>query len=185
LVQPLVQSLIVLLADVWFPANERLRATEIGSMALLAGIGLAFVLVPTIGAAALQSSLKIDAGLLGAVALLTFVAVPADPVTRTHAPAAGGVPSWSARTWTTLRRAPFPAILILIFLANGYFNAIETWMESILHRRGVRQPSTCSMSSNGGDCSKYRDRRSLNPASASMIVMRSAWETAKSAADLG
>jgi hypothetical protein len=130
-------SLIVRLADVWFPADERLRATEIGSMALLAGIGLASVLVPAIGAAALQSSLKIDAGLLGAAALLTFVAVPADPVTCMPAAAVAGVRSWSARTWTALRRAPFPAILILIFLANGYFNAIETWMESILHRRGV------------------------------------------------
>jgi predicted MFS family arabinose efflux permease len=137
LVQPLVLSLIVRLADVWFPANEHLRATEIGSMALLAGIGLAFVLVPAIGAAALQSSLKIDAALLSAVALLTFVAVPADPVTCIPAAAVAGLPSWSARTWTALRRAPFPAILILIFLANGYFNAIETWMESILHQRGV------------------------------------------------
>jgi predicted MFS family arabinose efflux permease len=137
LVQPLVLSLIVRLADVWFPADERLRATEIGSMALLAGIGLAFVLVPAIGAAALQSSLKIDVGLFGAVAVLTFVAVPADPITCMPAAALAGVPSWSARTWTALRRPPFPAILILIFLANGYFNAIETWMQSILHRHGV------------------------------------------------
>ncbi len=37
LVQPLVLSLIVRLADVWFPANERLRATEIGSMAPTCG----------------------------------------------------------------------------------------------------------------------------------------------------
>ena len=137
LMQPLVMSLIARLADVWFPGDERLRATEIGSIALLAGIGLAVVLVPAIGAAALQSSLKIDAGLLGAVALLTFVTVPADPVTFRPAAAVTGVPSWSAWTWAALRRAPFPAILILIFLANGYFNAIETWMESILHRRGV------------------------------------------------
>jgi predicted MFS family arabinose efflux permease len=137
LVQPLTLSLIVRLADVWFPANERLRATEIGSMALLAGIGLAFVLVPAFGDSALQSSLKIDAGLLGAVALLTFVAVPADPVTCMPTAAGAGVRSWSAQTWTALRHKPFPTILTLIFLANGYFNAIETWMESILHRRGV------------------------------------------------
>jgi predicted MFS family arabinose efflux permease len=110
---------------------------EIGSIALFAGIGLAFVLVPAIGAAALQSSLKFDAGLLGAIVLLTFVAVPSDPVARTPAAPVGGVPSWFARTWTTLRRPPFPAILVLIFLATGYFNAIETWTESILHRRGV------------------------------------------------
>jgi predicted MFS family arabinose efflux permease len=137
LVQPLVLSLIVRLADVWFPPDERLTVTEIGSMALFAGIGLAFMLVPAIGAEALQSSLKIDVGLLGSVALLTFAAVPADPVTCMPAAAATVVPSWFERTWTTLRRAPFPAILCLIFLANGYFNAIETWMESILHRRGV------------------------------------------------
>jgi predicted MFS family arabinose efflux permease len=136
LVQPLVLSLIVRLADVWFPPDERPTVNEIGSMALFAGIGLAFTLVPAIGAQALQSSLKIDVGLLGAVALLTFIAVPADPVTRMPA-AAASAPSWFVRTQTTLRHAPFPAILILIFLANGYFNAIETWMESILHRRGV------------------------------------------------
>ena len=137
LVQPLVLSLIARLADVWFPANERIRATEISSMALLAGTGLAFVLVPAIGAAALQSSLWIDASLLGAIAMLTFVAVPADPIIWTPAAAVAGLPSWSARAWTAVRRRPFPAILTLIFLANGYFNAIETWMESILHRRSV------------------------------------------------
>ncbi len=141
LVQPLVLPLTVRLIDVWFPANERLRATEIGTMALLAGVGLAFVLVPAIGAAALQSSLKIDAGLLGALALLTFVGVPADPVAGMSTAAVAGAPSWSVRTWMTLRRAPFPAILLLVFLANGYFNAIGTWMESILHRRGVSAQS--------------------------------------------
>lgn len=137
LVQPLVLPLTVRLTDVWFPENERLRATEIGTMSLFAGIGLAFVLVPAIGAAALQSSLNIDAGLLGALALLTFVVVPADPVTCVSTAAVAGAPSWSVRTWMILRRAPFPAILLLIFLGNGYFNAIETWMESILHQRGV------------------------------------------------
>jgi predicted MFS family arabinose efflux permease len=142
LVQPLVLPLTVRLIDVWFPASERLRATGISTMALLAGIGLAFVLVPAIGAAALQSSLEIDAGLLGALALLTFVGVPADPVACSMSSAAvAGAPSWSVRTWMTLRRAPFPAILLLIFLANGYFNAIGTWMESILHRRGVNAQS--------------------------------------------
>jgi predicted MFS family arabinose efflux permease len=137
MVQPLVMSLIVRLADVWFAGDERLTATEIGSMALFAGIGLAVMLVPAIGAGALQASLKIDVGLLGAVALLTFVAVPDDPVVCMPAAAAAVVPGWFAGTWAALRRAPFPAILILIFLANGYFNAIETWMEPILHRRGV------------------------------------------------
>ncbi|MFP3520512.1 MFS transporter, partial [Pseudomonas sp. SIMBA_077] len=36
-----------------------------------------------------------------------------------------------------LRTAPFTAVLLMIFLTNGYFSAITTWLEPILLRQGI------------------------------------------------
>ena len=70
--QPLVLGLIARLTTVWFDEDERLHATEIPSMAMFAGLGLAFVLVPIIG----SRSLWLDVAVLGVVVLLTWLWVP-------------------------------------------------------------------------------------------------------------
>jgi predicted MFS family arabinose efflux permease len=131
LLQPLVLGLIARLALVWFDEGERLRATEIPSMAMFIGIGLAFVLVPMIG----YATLWLDVAVLGALALLTWVWVPADP--RTATVVVGLRPSWRAGMLSMLRSPVFLVLNAYFFLANGYFNAISTWLESILHRQGI------------------------------------------------
>ena len=130
LLQPLVMALIARLGLIWFDEGERLRATEIPSMAMFAGLGLAFVLVPMIG----YETLWLDAWVLTAVAALTWLVVPADPRT-TAAP--GPRPSWRSAMRAMLRAPAFLIITAYFFLANGYFNAISTWLESILHRHGI------------------------------------------------
>ena len=136
--QPLVLALITRLATVWFDEDERLRATEIPSMALFAGLGLAFVLVPMIG----YRSLWLDVAVLGAVALLTWLWVPADP--HMAATTLGPRPSWRSGMRVMLRAPTFLVLTAYFFLANGYFNAISTWLESILHRHGI-DPQTAGM----------------------------------------
>ncbi|MFC5743702.1 MFS transporter [Dyella tabacisoli] len=131
LLQPLVLGLIARLALIWFDEGERLRATEIPSMAMFIGLALAFVLVPVIG----YRTLWLDAAVLGALALLTWFWVPVDP--REAKVAAGPRPSWRAGMMTMLRSPVFLVLIAYFFLANGYFNAISTWLESILHRQGI------------------------------------------------
>lgn len=135
LVQPLVMGLAGRLAATWFEGRQRLLATEVSSMALFVGLALAFVVVPLSGGGALRASLWIDVAVLAALALLVFVAVPADPRPPAAAPAAGSL--WRAQVLPLLKSAPLPAMLALILLGNGYFNALSTWIEPILQRHRV------------------------------------------------
>jgi predicted MFS family arabinose efflux permease len=131
LLQPLVLALVAPLATTWFDARERLLATEIPSMAIFVGLALAFVLVPVIGV----SSQFWDAIVLGVLTLLIWIGVPADPALRSTPTHASG--AWRRELLAMLRT---PSILVLsayFFLANGYFNAISTWLEPILGRHGI------------------------------------------------
>ncbi|TCV93410.1 putative MFS family arabinose efflux permease [Luteibacter rhizovicinus] len=136
--QPLVMALVARLAAVWFAEDERLRATEISSMAIFAGLGLAFVLVPVIG----FRTLWLDVAVLGALAVSTLLWVPADP--REAAATPGPRPSWRSGMLAMLRAPAFLVVTAYFFLANGYFNAISTWLESILHRHGI-DPQTAGI----------------------------------------
>ena len=128
--QPLVLALVARLASVWFEESERLRATEIPSMAMFAGLGLAFVLVPLIG----YQTLWLDVAVLGVVTSLSWFWLPEDPLA---AVAEHSRLSWRAGMLAMLRSPVFLVLTGYFFLANGYFNAISTWLEPILHRHGI------------------------------------------------
>lgn len=130
LLQPLMLALVAPLAAQWFDEGERLLATEIPSMAIFVGLALAFVLVPAIGVAGQWG----DVGVLVALALLTWFGVPADPRPRVAPTAAQ---PWRRELLAMLRAPSFLALSGYFFLANGYFNAISTWLEPILGRHGI------------------------------------------------
>lgn len=134
LVQPLLMALVSKLVLVWFAEEQRLKATGLATMALFLGVGLAFVAVPQSAEAPIAPTLWLDVILVAVVAALTFVLIPAD-VTQVAKAASGR--SWFQQTASLLRRPAFIAVLALIFLGNGYFNAIFTWLEQLLKPRGI------------------------------------------------
>lgn len=136
LVQPLLMSLVSRLVLAWFPAERQLDATGYATMALFAGLGLAFVGVPLLSPAHIAAGLGIDVVALGLLAAAALLALPADPATAGTA-LAGDRTSWFRAVGTLLKTAPFAAILLLIFLANGYFNAVFTWLEPLLRPQGI------------------------------------------------
>ncbi|WP_233492841.1 MFS transporter [Chromobacterium sp. ATCC 53434] len=137
-VQPLTMSLLVKLMLTWFPAPERGRVSALSSMVIFLGIGAAFVLVPLTAPGNVAGSLRWDAGLLALIAALTFACVPRDPALGDGAaPAGHGARSLRVDGVDLLRTRPFIAVLLMIFLTNGYFSAITTWLEPILLRQGV------------------------------------------------
>ncbi|MGE5134849.1 MAG: MFS transporter [Gemmatimonadota bacterium] len=124
--QPLVLNAITKIAARHFPARERTVAVSVGSAALFAGI-LAAVLAgkPLFGAGGLRLLLLIEA--IPAVVAAAWVLVTA------RAPAAyPGDPSVAVSLgW--LRRDRFVWLLGgLLFAGIGVFNAVATWLESIL-----------------------------------------------------
>lgn len=130
--QPLVLALVSRAAVTWFAPEERLLATSLPSMAIFVGIGLAFVLVPAIGFGALW----LDVAVLGAVAMVTWLAVPVDP-RMPAARTAEAATAWRHEFMVILRAPAIAVLLGYFFLANGYFNAVSTWLQPLLGRHGV------------------------------------------------
>ncbi|NKF24259.1 MFS transporter [Solimonas marina] len=130
--QPVVMALIARLARVWFPPEQHLQATSIGTLALFVGLALAFVVLPPTASLSIASAQRVDVLVMLVFAVACFVLVPADPA---HDDTAGtAVAPKAARVLLQ------PALLVLfalIFLGNGYFNAIFTWLEPMLGASGI------------------------------------------------
>lgn len=129
--QPFVLNSITKVAGRYFPVKERTTAVSIGSVALFAGI-LAAVLTggPLLDAGGLRLLLSVQAAVAVVAAgwvLTTVVRAPA---------AFPGDPS-VAPSLRWLRGDRFMWLLAgLLFVGMGVFNAVATWLDSILTHFG-------------------------------------------------
>jgi predicted MFS family arabinose efflux permease len=128
--QPFVLNSITKVASRYFPARERTTAVSIGSVALFAGI-LAAVLSggPLLDAGGLRLLLSVQAAVavVAAVWVLTVIRAPA---------AFPGDPS-VAVSLRWLRGDRFMWLLAgLLFVGIGVFNAVATWLDSMLTHFG-------------------------------------------------
>jgi MFS family permease len=128
--QPLVLNSITKVAARYFPAQERTAAISVGSAALFVGI-LAAVLSggPLLHAGGLRLLQSVQAALAVVAAIWVVIAV------RTR-PAFQGDPS-VALSLGWLKGDRFMWLLAgLLFIGMGIFNAVATWLESILDHFG-------------------------------------------------
>lgn len=132
LAQPLVMGLISRLVGVWFPADEQLRATSLATIALLAGLALAFLAIPPSAPFALSATLQIDAAMLALLALLTLLLIPGDP----HAGGRAAAEPVLDGLRKLVRNPQLITLAGLIFIANGAINALLTWLEALLKPHG-------------------------------------------------
>lgn len=133
LAQPLVMALIARLVRVWFAPAQQLQATSIGTLALFVGLALAFTLLPATANLSIAASQYLDVSVLLIVTVLSFTVVPADPE-HDIGTAAAGVAAGASRV---LLQRRLLVLFALIFLGNGYFNAIFTWLEPMLGVNGI------------------------------------------------
>ena len=128
--QPFVLNSITKVAARYFPVKDRTLAVSVGSVALFAGV-LAAVLSgePLLHAGGLTLLLRVQAALAVVAALWVLAAV------RTP-PAFPGDPS-VAVSLRWLRGDRFMWLLAgLLFIGMGVFNAVATWLDSILTHFG-------------------------------------------------
>ena len=128
--QPFVLNSITKVAARYFPARERTLAVSIGSVALYAGI-LAAVLSgePLLHAGGLALLLRVQAAVAVVAALWVLAAV------RAPAQFAGDPSVAVSLRW--LRRDRLMWVLAgLLFVGMGVFNAVATWLDSILTHFG-------------------------------------------------
>jgi predicted MFS family arabinose efflux permease len=128
--QPFVLNSITKVAARYFPARERTSAVSVGSVALYAGI-LAAVLSgePLLHAGGLTLLLRVQAAVAVVAALWVLAAV------RTPAAFPGNPSVAVSLRW--LRGDRFMWVLAgLLFVGMGVFNAVATWLDSILTHFG-------------------------------------------------
>ncbi len=128
--QPFVLNSITKVAARYFPARERTLAVSVGSVALYAGI-LAAVLSgePLLHAGGLALLLRVQAAVAVVAALWVLAAV------RAPAQFAGDPSVAVSLRW--LRRDRLMWVLAgLLFVGMGVFNAVATWLDSILTHFG-------------------------------------------------
>src|SRR5215467_6029211 len=128
--QPFVLNSITKVAARYFPASERTVAISIGSVALFVGI-LAAVLSggPLLSAGGLALLLRVQAAVAVVAALWVLGAI------RTPAAFPGDPSVAASLRW--LRGDRFMWVLGgLLFVGMGVFNAVATWLDSILTHFG-------------------------------------------------
>jgi predicted MFS family arabinose efflux permease len=128
--QPFVLNSITKVAARYFPAGERTLAISVGSVALFAGV-LAAVLSggPLLSAGGLALLLRVQAGVAVVAALWVLGAI------RTPAAFPGDPSVAASLRW--LRGDRFMWVLGgLLFVGMGVFNAVATWLDSILTHFG-------------------------------------------------
>ncbi|MGH8146027.1 MAG: MFS transporter [Rhodanobacteraceae bacterium] len=133
--QPVVMGVLGKLVLTWFDPAEHTKATSIGSMAIFIGVGLAFTLIPLMAGYSIYFTLFIDVIASCMLALVTFLAVPYDESSSMGTvSSAANIPKRTGLK--ILWRSPlFMTLILLIFLSNGYFNALFTWLSPILVAR--------------------------------------------------
>jgi predicted MFS family arabinose efflux permease len=128
--QPFVLNSITKVAARYFPARERTLAISVGSVALFAGV-LAAVLSggPLLNAGGLALLLRVQAAVAVVAALWVLAAI------RTPAMFPGDPSVAVSLRW--LRGDRFMWMLAgLLFVGMGVFNAVATWLDSILTHFG-------------------------------------------------
>jgi len=128
--QPFVLNSITKVAARYFPARERTAAISVGSVALFVGI-LAAVLSggPLLNAGGLALLLRVQAAVAVVAALWVLGAI------RTPAAFPGDPSVAASLRW--LRGDRFMWVLAgLLFVGMGVFNAVATWLDSILTHFG-------------------------------------------------
>jgi len=135
--QPFVMNSISKLAATWFPRNERVLATGLGSMALFLGMMISLSLTPfltlSIGFA---SMLMCYAAIAVIGALFFFAAARAKPPAAVEPEEVSE--SFSMQGFRRVIRSRDLALLsAAFFIGVGLFTALATWLEKVLEPFGI------------------------------------------------
>jgi predicted MFS family arabinose efflux permease len=135
--QPVVLSAVSKLAGDYLPIDQRPAGIAVGSAGSFAGILLALILGPTLGAHGhIERLLVLEATLvvLAAAALAVALRQPGHN-DEEHAAIMAGAARW-------LWAAPAMRTLCgLVFIGFGVFAALATWLQTLLHPSGVSEQS--------------------------------------------
>ncbi len=135
--QPFIANAVTTVASKWFPVSERATASGIGTLGMFFGQIIGLVVTPYLALAfGLREALLIY-GLAAAAVAGLFVAF-----VREKPPTPPCLPGQEERSLaleglkSVVGNRQFRLLLLIYFIGLGTFNAVSTWIESILRPRG-------------------------------------------------
>ena len=136
--QPYVINGITKLVTDWFPQEETAAATGIGTAGILLGMALGLGVTPVLVDAWGMSTAMASFSVMSLVLTLGFfVALRGEPLcATTPVPAVCATPS-EARLRDLFAYPGLRRLLLPWTLAYGAFNGLTSWLEPILHQRGL------------------------------------------------
>jgi predicted MFS family arabinose efflux permease len=132
--QPYVVNGVTKLVMDWFPAEQAVLATGLGTVGLFVGMAIGLGASPPV-----FEALGFSGG-MAAFAAVTCVSAAAFLVLCKPGPGlqtAGGSAAIESGFWPRLRERNLALLLVISFLGLGFFNGLTSWIESILATNGI------------------------------------------------
>ncbi|MHA1734068.1 MAG: MFS transporter [Promethearchaeota archaeon] len=135
--QPFVLNAVSKLAATWFPEGERAVAAGIGTMAIFLGVFLGMLLPPFILDAWGFESVLTFLGVVGLAITVLFMVLVKDHPEKPPGPAAVEEKTFVKEGIKQLvHNRDFLILMAIVFIGLGSFNAIATWIESVVTPKG-------------------------------------------------
>ncbi len=135
--QPFLLNAWTKVAAVWFPLKERATAVGLAGVATFVGIIIGEALTPVLVLQFGFQGMQLIYGLAAVVTAAAFLALA-----RTNPPTPASPPGYEARALVLdglkqiLRQRDFYFLAFGLFIGNGVFNGVATWVETFVRPRG-------------------------------------------------
>ncbi|GBF38694.1 transporter, major facilitator family protein [Leptospira johnsonii] len=136
--QPFIMNGITKLAADWFAEEQRAVATGLGTAGMFAGMALGFSLPPHLNQSLGLSGTMIVFAIITSVCSMGFFFLVKENHT-TEPDEMNRLRSFTAFTEVVhlIKDRSLITIILMAFLAFGFFNGLTTWLEGILGQNGV------------------------------------------------
>jgi cyanate permease len=136
--QPFLLNAFTKVAAQWFPLKERATAVALATVASFLGVVIGQVLTPPLVTGFGFSSMLMIYGVVTALSSVLFLALA-----REEPPTPASPPEYKERALIldgfrqVLRQRDFYYLAFALFIGNGIFNGIVTWIEVIVRPKGL------------------------------------------------
>jgi sugar phosphate permease len=135
--QPFILNAVTKVAARWFPIQERVTASGLGSLAMYLGIVVGMALTPYLVLQSGVDSMLVAYGIVSAIAAIVFFGA-----VKERPPTPPCLPGQEERSLVLdglkqiLRQRDFILLMLVFFIGLGAFNGVTTWIEDIVRPRG-------------------------------------------------
>lgn len=135
--QPFILNAITSVAAQWFPPDERVTASGLGSLSIYLGILAGMLVTPLLAARVGISQMLLIYGFISIIPVITFFIFFKGGLKKAGASNEPEVRSLMFDGLReTLKNKDFLVLLAVFFVGLGIFNAVTTWIEDLLKPRG-------------------------------------------------